>query len=71
MGTRIASRVSVSVASATSGMRRIDFVKMVEDDGLRFFVVGVGHRNPVQREVSPAVARILMEQVPCRHEWRR
>ena len=71
MGTWISSRATARVASALSGMRRVDYVKMVEDVRPRFFVVGVGHRNPVEREVSPAVARILMEQVPCRHEWRR
>jgi hypothetical protein len=60
-----------SVASAVSGMRRVDYVKMVEDAGPRFFVVGVGHRLPVEREVSPAVARSLLETLPCRYEWRR
>jgi hypothetical protein len=49
-------------------MRRIDCVLMVEDDRPRFFVVGVGHRLPVEREVSAAVARVLLEEVPCRYE---
>ena len=56
------------VASAISGMRRVDCVRMVEDDRPRFFVVGVGHRLPVEREVSAAVARALLEEVPCRYE---
>ena len=66
-------RKSHSVASAVSGMRRVDCVRMVEDARPRFFVVGIGHRFPVEREVSAAVARELMdvEQVPCRYEWRR
>ena len=41
---------------------------MVEGDSARFFVVGVGHRFPVEREVSPAVAPALLEQLPCRYE---
>jgi hypothetical protein len=60
-----------TVASAVSGMRRVDYVKMVEDTQPRFFVVGVGHRVPVEREISPAVARALLDEVPCRYEWRR
>jgi hypothetical protein len=60
-----------SVASAVRGMRRVDYVRMVEDTQPRFFVVGVGHRVPVEREISPAVARVLLDEVPCRHEWRR
>ena len=59
-----------SVASAVSGMRRVDWVRMVEDDRPRFFVVGIGHRFPVEREVSPAVASALLETVPCRYERR-
>jgi hypothetical protein len=51
-------------------MRRVDCVRMVEADRPRFFVVGVGHRLPVEREVSPAVARLLLETLPCRYEWR-
>jgi hypothetical protein len=61
---------SLNVTSAVSGMRRIDCVRMVEADRPRFYVVGVGHRFPVEREVSPAVALALLEQVPCRYEWR-
>jgi hypothetical protein len=60
-----------SVASATSGMRRVDCVRMVEDRQPRFFVVGVGHRLPVEREITASVAHALLEQVPCRYEWRR
>ncbi len=60
-----------SVASATSGMRRVDCVRMVEDDQPRFFVVGVGHRFPVEREITASVAHELLETVPCRYEWRR
>jgi hypothetical protein len=59
-----------SVASAVSGMRRVDCVRMVEDARPRFFVVGVGHRFPVEREVSPAVASALLETFPCRYERR-
>jgi hypothetical protein len=70
MKTESSTRTLKSVASAVSGMRRVDCVKMVEDVQPRFFVVGVGHRNPVEREISPAVARVLMEEFPCRHEWR-
>jgi hypothetical protein len=71
MKTESSARPLNRVASAVSGMRRVDCVKMVEDIQPRFFVVGVGHRNPVEREISPAVARLLMEEFPCRHEWRR
>jgi hypothetical protein len=60
-----------SVASAVSGMRRVDYVRMVEDAQPRFFVVGIGHRFPVEREISPAVARALLDEVPCRYAWRR
>lgn len=59
------------VDAAISGMRRVDCVRMVEDVRPRFFVVGVGHRFPVEREVSPAVARALLSEVPCRYEWKR
>jgi hypothetical protein len=60
-----------TVAAATSGMRRVDCVRMVEDRQPRFFVVGVGHRLPVEREITASVAHALLEQVPCRYEWRR
>ncbi len=60
-----------SVATAVAGMRRVDYVRMVEDTQPRFFVVGIGHRCPVEREVSPAVARELLTDLPCRYEWRR
>jgi hypothetical protein len=61
---------SPNVMSAVSGMRRIDCVRMVEDDRPRFYVVGVGHRFPVEREITPTVALALLDQVPCRYEWR-
>jgi hypothetical protein len=48
-------------------MRRVDYVRMVEGDRPRFFVVGVGHRLPVEREVSAHVARVLLETLPCRY----
>ena len=57
-----------TVESAVSGMRRVDCVRMVEDSQPRFFVVGICHRFPVEREVSPAVARALLEELPCRYE---
>jgi hypothetical protein len=60
-----------TVASAISGMRRLDCVRMVEDDRPRFFLVGIGHRFPVEREVSAAVASALLEELPCRYERRR
>lgn len=60
-----------SVAAATAGMRRVECVKMVEQDGPRFFVVGVGHRFPIEREVTTSVALALMKSLPCRHEWKR
>jgi hypothetical protein len=60
-----------SVASATAGMRRLECVKMVEEDRPRFFVVGVGHRFPIEREVSTSVALTLMKSLPCRYEWKR
>jgi hypothetical protein len=62
---------SHTVESATSGMRRVDCVRMVEDAQPRFFVVGVGHRSPIEREVSPSVARALLETLPCQYQWRR
>jgi len=57
-----------TVEAALSGMRRVDCVRMVEEDRPRFFVVGIGHRFPVEREVSPAVALALLGSVPCRYE---
>ncbi len=72
MSTARFARKLHSVASATSGMRRVDFVRMVEGGPQpRFFVVGVGHRFPVEREVSAGVAAELLDEVPCRYEWRR
>jgi hypothetical protein len=65
------TRKRPSMEAALSGMRRIDCVRMVEDDRPRFFVVGIGHRFPVEREVSAAVALALLDSVPCRHEWPR
>jgi len=56
---------------AIAGMRRIDRVRIVEGDRLHFYVEGVGHRLPVRREVNAAVARALMRDVPCLHEYRR
>jgi hypothetical protein len=69
-GSKSARKVP-SVASATAGMRRVEYVKMVEEDRPRFFVVGVGHRFPIEREVSTTVARALMKTLPCRYEWKR
>ena len=69
MKTVKSARKMHTVESAVSGMRRIDCVRMVEDLRPRFFVVGVGHRFPVEREISPAVARVLLEEVPCRYEY--
>ena len=60
-----------TVGAALSGLRRVDCVKMVEDDRPRFFVVGVGHRFPIEREVSATVAFTLLNKLPCRYEWRR
>jgi hypothetical protein len=57
-----------SVESAVSGMRRLDCVRMVEGARPRFYLVGVGHRFPVEREVTPSVARALLEDLPCRYE---
>jgi hypothetical protein len=68
MASTTASSNSRAVESAVSGMRRIDCIRMVEGDRPRFFVVGVGHRFPVEREVSPSVARALLDTVPCRYE---
>jgi hypothetical protein len=53
------------------GLRRVDYVRMVEGARVRFFAVGVGHRFPAEREISPSVARELLTTVPCRHEWPR
>ena len=64
---RIACRQSMT--SALAGVRRVDFVRVVEADRPRFFLVGVGHRLPVEREVSPAVALELMRRVPERRQW--
>ena len=65
------TRKPQTVDAALSGMRRIDCVRMVEDDRPRFFVVGIGHRFPVEREVTAAVALALLDSVPCRYEWLR
>jgi hypothetical protein len=67
----VRSRKLHTVAGALSGLRRVDCVKMVEDDRPRFYVVGVGHRFPIEREVSPTVALTLLGKLPCRYEWRR
>ena len=64
------TRTLHTVAAALSGLRRVDCVKMVEDDRPRFFVVGVGHRFPIEREVSASVALTLLDRLPCRYEWR-
>jgi hypothetical protein len=50
-------------------MRRVEYLKMVEDERPRFFVVGVGHRFPIEREVTTSVALALMKSLPCRYEW--
>ena len=57
-----------TVESAVAGMRRVDYVRMVEGARARFFVVGVGHRLPVEREVNASVALALLESVPCRYQ---
>ena len=57
-----------TVESAVAGMRRVDCVRMVEEATPRFFVVGIGHRFPVEREVSAAVALELLDEFPCRYE---
>ena len=59
-----------TVESAVSGMRRLDCVRMVEDSRPRFYLVGIGHRFPVEREVSAGVAATLLERLPCRYERR-
>ena len=53
------------------GLRRVDYVRMVEGERVRFYAVGVGHRLPAEREISAAVARELLATVPCHHEWPR
>ncbi len=50
--------------AALAGMRRVDRVRIVEGSRLQFFVDGVGHRLPVSREVTPSVARVLMQEYP-------
>jgi hypothetical protein len=60
-----------SVPAALSGLRRIDYMKIVEADQPRFYVVGIGHRFPAEREVSPTVARALLGELPCQYQWRR
>ena len=64
------TRTLHTVGAALSGLRRVDCVKMVEDERPRFFVVGVGHRFPIEREITPAVALALLDRLPCRYEWR-
>jgi hypothetical protein len=68
MASTTASSNRRTVEAAVSGMRRIDCVRMVEGDRPRFFVVGIGHRFPVEREVSPSVALALLDIVPLRYE---
>jgi hypothetical protein len=53
------------------GLRRVDYVRMVEGPRVRFYAVGIGHRLPAEREISASVARELLVTVPCRHEWLR
>jgi hypothetical protein len=57
------------VARAIAGMRRVDAVRVVEGDRVRFYVEGVGHRLPTRRQISASVASALMDQVPCYHDW--
>ena len=57
-------------APSVPGLRRVDYVRMIEGSRVRFVAVGVGNRLPAEREISPATARELMRSVPCRHEWR-
>jgi hypothetical protein len=64
----VSTRKRQTVEAALSGMRRVDCVRMVEGDVPRFFVVGVGHRLPVEREISASVALALLDTVPCRYE---
>jgi hypothetical protein len=54
---------------ATAGMRRVDRLRIVEGRRIRFYVDGIGHRFPVTREVTPAVARTLMDRLPVEHRW--
>ncbi len=65
------TRTLHTVPTALSGLRRIDCVKIVEDARPRFFVVGVGHRFPIEREVSATVARELLGKLPCRYQRRQ
>ena len=58
-------------STTVAGLRRVDYVRMIEGPRVRFVAVGVGNRLPAEREISPAVARELMQSVPCHHEWRR
>ena len=52
--------------TALAGLRRADYVRVVEAERPRFFLVGVGHRFPVERELSPSVALELMQEMPTR-----
>jgi hypothetical protein len=61
------SRTLHTVQAAFAGMRRVDYVKMVEGVAVRFSVVGIGHRFPVERPITPSVARELLRTFPCRH----
>ncbi len=60
------TRTLHTVRAAVAGMRRVDHVKIVEGEHVRFSVVGVGHRFPVERLVSASVARELARTFPCR-----
>jgi hypothetical protein len=47
------------------GMRRLDYVRVVDDGPrLRFTAVGVGHRLPVERPLSQSTALGLVGSVP-------
>ena len=62
---------STGAAASIPGLRRVDYVRMIEGTRVRFVAVGVGHRFPAEVEISPVVARELMQSVPVRHEWPR
>ena len=54
-----------TVGSAISGMRRVDCVRMVEDDQPRFYVVGVGSEREIVLECSASLALIAQA---CGHQ---
>jgi hypothetical protein len=60
---RHAGRRQTSSSSTATGLRRVDWVRLVvDDDQVRAEAVGVGYRLPATRPIPLSVARALMAE---------